>query len=74
MVFGEKHKNKILFGIQKKGKDDRESKSCHIYSLKKQALRTCVGRKEESHIFIARRRADLEIESRDDFLKLPKPT
>lgn len=45
MVFEEKHKNKILYGIQKKGKDDRESKSFHIYSLKKQALRTCVRRK-----------------------------
>ena len=45
MVFGEKHENKILSGIQKKGQDGRNSKSCRIYSLKKQALRTCVGRK-----------------------------
>lgn len=44
MVFEEKHKN-IVWNPEGRKEDDRECKSCHIYSLKKQALGTDVRRK-----------------------------
>lgn len=59
-VSKEKHTNKIFYGIQKKRKkDERGSKSYHIYSLKKQTLRTCARRKlGKNHIISPGKRVD----------------